>query len=211
MKGLIIKDLLSLKAYAGVLAAIVVFYFAVGFASDNVSFAIGIIQIYTTILVLNTFSYDSYVKWDKYGLSLPVTRKNMVASKYVLSIILLIIGVLFSSLFVTVTFLLKRNNVASEYLLESFFTIGGTVFAAVAFIAILLPIVYRYGVEKSRICMMLIFAIPMGILLVLKKIGISSPPIEVIKGILYACPILIILGFIASYFISLHIYLKKEF
>jgi hypothetical protein len=53
------------------------------------------------------------------------------------------------------------------------FNLRGTVFSA-----ILLPLIFKFGVEKSRIFMLAIFAAPTAAVIVLDKAGYHCPPTD---------------------------------
>lgn len=46
------------------------------------------------MMFMTTFSYDEYNKWDAYAVTLPLEKKDVVLSKYVGSILLLIVALL---------------------------------------------------------------------------------------------------------------------
>ena len=48
------------------------------------------------MIFITTFSYDEYNSWDAYAISMPVSRKDIVKSKYIASIILIFIAVIFT-------------------------------------------------------------------------------------------------------------------
>ena len=54
------------------------------------------------MITITSFSYDALAKWDRYALSLPLTRKDIVAGKYLLSIILCLLATILSFLISTV-------------------------------------------------------------------------------------------------------------
>ena len=78
MRGLLLKDLLVLKSYIRTLGGMFAIYLAMGVAWNNVYFFAGMSGILCVMMVMSSFSYDHYAKWDKYGASLPVTRSDMV-------------------------------------------------------------------------------------------------------------------------------------
>ena len=59
------------------------------------------------MMSIYSFSYDSLAKWDRFGLSLPVTRKEVVASKYILSLLFCLIGTALSFLLSSIVLYFK--------------------------------------------------------------------------------------------------------
>ena len=82
MKGLLLKDLLNLSSYKTTLFVIVLFCgIAIG-GTEAFSTASCVICVMVGMIALSTFNYDESSKSSKYILSLPVTKKEIVLSKY---------------------------------------------------------------------------------------------------------------------------------
>ena len=86
IKGLMLKDLYVFKNYKkNIYFSIIVFAFIIAMASVRIN-----VLVYGSIIFLfffgmnsiSTFSYDENSEIDKYLLSLPITRKEIVFSKY---------------------------------------------------------------------------------------------------------------------------------
>ncbi|MEL7656992.1 MAG: ABC-2 transporter permease, partial [Bacillota bacterium] len=93
MIGLILKDFYTIRQYSKTMLFMLVFFALISAGLDNpAAFFEGFIIIMSTMMSIYSFSYDNLAKWDRYGLSLPVTRKEVVASKYILSLLLCLIG-----------------------------------------------------------------------------------------------------------------------
>lgn len=212
MKGLLLKDFLILKECKQIVL-LLLFYIVISFLTNNFSFVSAILIMYTTIFVLTTFSYDAYSKWEKYSLCFPVSRKDLVLSKY-LFFLLLLAGAVFISLTLSVSFLLFINQTPNkELILETIFSMIGISTYAVFFISVLFPIVFKIGIEKSRTLMMIIMAVPF---LLFAFLGYNHmlPFRELSEQtvILFLC-VLFLLSFcalFASFFLSLKIFVKKD-
>ena len=92
MKGLIIKDLLNLSSYKTTLFLILIFCSMGMIGTDAVNFAPTFITFMIAMMVLSTFNYDEASHAEKYIVALPLTRKEIVMSKYVLAIVGNILG-----------------------------------------------------------------------------------------------------------------------
>ena len=89
MIGLIKKDLAMIKGNFKFLAIFIILYFILGLMGKmDISF---ILPFMSVIIMISTFSYDNYNKWDAYVITLPKGRKNSVKSKYVTTILLVLI------------------------------------------------------------------------------------------------------------------------
>ena len=89
--------------------------------------------------------------------------------------------------------------------------ISGVLFlVAVAFVSVLLPLIYRFGVERGRLFIMVVFAAPMAAFFVLSNAGLQPPPEEIVKLILWITPFAVALLFCLSFALSNRIYRKKD-
>ncbi|MBH6945714.1 ABC-2 transporter permease, partial [Clostridioides difficile] len=197
MKGLILKDLLNLKGNIKfILLFIIMFGFMSSLGDGNVNNFIGVIIVLCTTMIVSTFSYDDLNKWDSYVLTMPINRNDIVLSKYLTMLIFSFIGVLVS-LIVSVTIgYFKNTLILNETLLINALILS----ISVCFGSLILPLIYKFGIERARLLMILCFLVPTLALLVFKSIleNISSPiSIEIILNTLvYSLPFVAILLFV---------------
>ena len=92
IKGLLKKDLYNLASYKTTLIIIVLFCGIAIIGTDAIYWGSVVIGIIVGMISLSTFSYDEMSKSNKYILTLPVTRKEIVLEKYVLAIGATILG-----------------------------------------------------------------------------------------------------------------------
>ena len=223
MKGLIIKDLLNLSSYKTTLFLILIFCSMGMIGTDAVNFAPTFITVMIGMIVLSTFNYDEASHAEKYILALPLTRKEIVRSKYVLAIVgnILgsIIGILLTIIIVNVMNMIRPEDlIRLDY--QGLFVIGISGIFGVALIqAIQIPSVYRFGAEKGRIQMflfifLLVFIIVGGGFLI-TKIGFDINMEEVNRFMnRFGIPVLILVSaflYYISYRISYKIFKKKEY
>jgi len=203
MRGLLLKDLLNLKKQIKIFLIYLFFFIALAAFSHNFSTASGIIVVLCSILPVTAMSYDERAKWDKYALTMPVSRGDMVISKYLLGLILGA-GALLLNLTIGLLFMFASYQ---EVIITSLvlFEVG------LFMIALLLPFMFKYGVEKSRLIMLLIFFIPTGLIVLLAQSGLKPPSEATLHMLAWASPFLVLAIFIASLFISLHVYAQKQF
>ena len=212
MKGLLLKDFLILKECKQVVL-LFLFYIIISFLTNNFSFVSAILIMYTTIFVLTTFSYDAYSKWEKYSLCFPVSRKELVLSKY-LFFLLLLGGAVFISLALSFSFFLFINQTPNkELILETIFSILGIVTYAVFFVSVMFPIVFKIGIEKSRTFMMIIMAVPFlffGFLGYNHMLPFEELSEQMFIVFLCALFLLSLCALFASFFLSLKFFVKKD-
>ena len=92
IKGLLKKDLYNLASYKTTLIIVVLFCGIAIIGTDAIYWGSVVIGIIVGMISLSTFSYDEMSKSNKYILTLPVTRKEIVLEKYVLAIGATILG-----------------------------------------------------------------------------------------------------------------------
>ncbi|MEA5135103.1 MAG: ABC-2 transporter permease [Candidatus Fimivivens sp.] len=206
MKGLLLKDILMLKSYARTLGALLVFYLVFGIVADNIYFFSGMSGILCVMMVISSFSYDNYAKWDQYGASLPVTRADMVGAKYLLALAMTGIGAAVTS-FMYLVFVLVRKG---DPLAMLPIVLGATA-AGMFLVSVLLPCIYKFGAEKARLVLMIAgvaiaLFISLGAWLTPKGINIRT--VKVL--LLMVLPIAEVVGFFLSYRLSCRIYQRKE-
>ena len=77
--------------------------------------------------------------------------------------------------------------------------------------SLILPIIYRFGVERGRIAMMLVLFTPTILIYVFAQFSKGMPNLSGVIKFWFLIPIGVIVLFILSIFWSIHIYEKKEF
>ena len=217
MKGLIIKDLCVLKNQMKTLLLVLAFFIIFSIINEDATFILFLVPFYMIMILITTFNYDEFNKWDSYCNSLPLSRKEIVKSKYILfnatSLIVLIVGILAS--FIIPNFIENTN-------FESLFTsIIGVFFGICLVISLLIPFYYKFGSSRGRIMLFLCIVILALIIGMISSLDIFNN-IELMNLInslnnlslgvftLLLIIVIIIIMFI-SYYISIKIYSKKEF
>jgi len=208
MIGLLLKDLLCLKKVGAKMGIVLGIYIVIFVASGNIGFLGAIIILILTMLSMNTFAYDELAKWDYYALSLPVTKRQIVLSKY-----LLVVFFDFSSIIIVLLIYLVKNLINIETILS----LCAMSASAIIMAAVFLPLLYKLGTQKARIWMILIILLPTAGLMLLAKFKIvgtagslaviSDSTIELL--IYLAVPVALLL-LVGSYFLSCKIFEKKE-
>jgi ABC-2 type transport system permease protein len=209
MIGLLLKDFYTLKQYTRSILIMLVFFALISVGMDNsTSFFQGMFVMLFMTMTISSFSYDNLAKWDRYALSLPVTKSTVVASKYLLAIIMSMFGSAIA--FLATSIMLIFRPVEGFGIREHLLVTYGVIMVAIFFASILLPLIYKFGVEKSRLFLIAIFAVPFSLVVLLDKLGIALPPKETLITLFKLMPVLILLIFFVSYLLSVGIYKNKE-
>lgn len=222
MKGLIIKDLLQLKSYLRTLIVFIFIFVFVSLEPQNTN-TDGLLILMMTLGLgmfgMATFSYDEMAKANKYILTFPLTKKEIVLSKYILQFILTISGAILGMI-LTIIISLSLNKGMPNFIDLISIALGG-MFGIGLVESIQMPCIYKLGAEKGRIYMFIITIIIAfiagGIVMLGEKIiNFFSINLSSINNIIEVIFPIILLGLIVfeyfiSYKISYKIYSKKEF
>lgn len=214
MTGLIVKDFCTLKKQMKIYIVFLAFYAIYGIAVKKSSMFLGMCSMLSMILPISTFSWDEYVKWDKYAMALPLSPKLIVLSKYIVALLLETITIIIGlPLIIMIEF--TKGKV---HLLESLITCLVIVSVGIIFYSIFLPNIYYFGVEKARIILLILIAIPSVLIFLIlnskipilniEQLRLSKTLLELLPFILFGVAII---SFVVSFFISVAIYKKKEF
>ncbi len=210
MIGFIKKDLAMIKSNFKLLGVLIVIYAIMGLMNKmDISF---ILPFMCVMIMISSFSYDNYNKWDAYSISLPNGRKNSVKSKYITTILITLIVSIITTI---LSFIISYVNTQTINYEQILVTIFGTIFGTLLVLTIMYPIIYKFGVEKARIG---IFILVFGIVIIGSLLATYVDLSNILKVLTvledYLVIILIMISIImvyVSYLISLHINLKKEF
>lgn len=209
MLGLIKKDFLIIK---GNLKLIIVMMFVFLVMALQGQFDISFVSPFiVVVLFMSTFSYDEYNKWNSFAITLPNGRKNVVKSKYIASLILILSAIVVTILLNLLVGIIN-NNLEFDKFISS---LMGSSLAIFLIQAVMYPLIFKFGIEKGRIGLFaLTFAI-IGIIGLFKKIikiDISTNIISFVNSYWFVIiPIIIVIVLLISYKVSEKIYLKKEF
>lgn len=184
-----------------------IIFFACVFIPQGNSFVFGIIIMMFAMMVVTTISYDDLAKWDTYALTMPVTRKEIVTSKYLIMAILNVLGAILALVVGILGTLIMRQSFDLEIL-----AITGVIFL-IAFIfgSVIIPLIYKFGTEKARLMLILCALIPTALILLVEQMNVPLPNTANPWVYLILLVGLTIVGLIVSFIISLRIYEKKEF
>ena len=156
MKGLLLKDWYQVRSsmktmYLAVAVVLIIWMFG---SSSSYVFPVSYAAIFLGILPVNLLTYDQSVGWVEYGRTLPVSKKTLVAEKYLIGLFCAAAAVVIGGLFVTVIPL--RTGTAPDKDVLSL--LAGSVCAILLVNGISLPLLYRFGAEKARMIYVLTFA-----------------------------------------------------
>ena len=163
-----------------------------------------------------SFSYDEQAKADRYIQSFPVTKKEIVLSKYLLLTMLITLGAVIG---ITLGLLVSVVTRQVLGLLETMLLMTISIFGVSLIEAIEIPCFYKFGLEKGRILFIVVIMLfSFGASVIITNIGDRiSGNINfegIINKMIYFVPlILVVATFVVlwiSYKISYRIFDRKE-
>ena len=145
MKALLLKDIRVLSINMKFYFILILLYTFMGAFVDNM----GIFQLYPILLFslfpITALSYDERCHWNQYGITMPISRRDLVLSKYILGIA----GALLISVFTLAVNLLFRYGNTDPGTLSCF--ILAVMSASMISLDLILPISLCFGTEKGRL------------------------------------------------------------
>lgn len=212
MKGLIINNLYSIEKSiksSSLLTGVAVVLLFLTNHSATLKLAGFLPFVLIPIHAFEILKYDAMSGWNKYEIILPVTRKRIIESKYLTFILLFIFSFLlvFGIAYIAHLFKLPTmDSVFFNYLLRGMGLI-------ICIAALVYPITFRLGTEKSDSIMMGSVGLSLSIYFVMVMmlevfIGNVKDFDEIFSTIFFIASVLFLF---ISYIISVNIYKNKEF
>ena len=145
MIGLLRKDLYMTAAYCRSFLLILAVFLGVGFVNEESSFFVLYPMIIGMMLPVSILSYDERFKWPTACDAMPCTRAQVVSSKYVLTLLMVLLVFVLTMLIQGIR-LFRLGAPERLWHLPALLLPVGLVGPA-----LLLPVIFRLGVEKGRL------------------------------------------------------------
>lgn len=208
-KGLIYKDLFLLKEAFPIAALAVLFLLfsiTLGFTGGFLALCI-MLLVFAVKVVESTLIYDETDGWDSFVLTAPVSRKEIIRSKYLLQILFLAGAFLLSAVLLLLISLVPQFD-GEEWLY--IMLIVGFCYALV-YGAVVIPVYLKFGQHTSRYVAFVILIVVAGLFGVTFGFSMfmefAASTIPLLIGILAVS----LAAYGASYLVSQKIYAKREF
>lgn len=201
MKGLLIKDWKTLVKQTKVMLAITALLACVP-STYMSAFAL----FYAAMLPVTALAYDERAKWDELAAMMPYTAKAIVGSKYVLGL-MLVLPVL--ALSILSRLLVHSTPIVSEDTMSLLITAC----LSLILMAINLPFMFRFGVEKGRLiyivltCVFVITGVTYADKLADMVSGFETVMVTTVPLLLLAAAVIALL---LSYVISVRVYRARR-
>ena len=174
MKGLLIKELCLLKNSMKTQLFMILIFAVLGIFMKNVSYTGMMVTVMGTNMILGTLSYDESSSWNRYAMTLPVRREDLISVKYILMYLLTTVSVLFTALLG-----IPLSIIADLSLAECLATVAACGAVALFASSMNLMLCTKLGVEKARIIMVLTYMIPFAIVFLLYYLAVEKHMVDV--------------------------------
>lgn len=140
MKGLLRKDLYLMIKYCRLFFILIIVFSFAGAWNNNLFFALYPITI-SSIIPVNLLSYDEKSNWSLYACTFPCSRKEIVSSKYILTVCTLTLSAIIVEIVQIINMIIRHNFHISGLL---------TIFTII-FIAGLLPPAFMFPLPSNQV------------------------------------------------------------
>lgn len=219
MKGLLIKDykllMLQKKTFLLMLLIAICMNFAM---QENALFIIGYLTFFAAFVANTTMSYDEYGNGILFLLTLPVTGKTYVRSKYAGNLLLILTFWFASAVLEAVLYTVQGMQFFTT---ETMIGACSILPSSLIFVDFMIPLVLRFGQEKGKLVWAAVGGLIFAVIAVLNALS-EAGKLEAVKqllgnlvqhGILLTVCIigLSLLGLAVSYGFSVKVMEKKLF
>lgn len=213
MIGLVYKDFLVQRKTMGYYLVLTAIY---AVAATGGGMGMGVLGAMTmlvgVLLPTSAFAFDEQARWDGYAAALPGGRRDMVRGRYLFTLACVLGGCVLTVTAMGAVSLLGLGGDMPGILLTAAACTG----MALLIDCVLLPLLFRFGAEKSRIMMMVLFAtVFSGVVVLGKVLSVrveTWEPAGWMATVMPAAAVLLLaVAVTASYRVSLGICAKKEY
>lgn len=151
MKGLLIKEFIMFRknCITPIIFLIFIMFAGIMGQSQMIVFA----PVFISIIPSSYMTFDETSRWDIYSLIIPEKRSNIVSSKYIFTLILISISIIFAALSGFIGLNINKEN---EFVWSSFLSlIESLIIVGLIFPMVILPFNFKLGTAKARIAAMI--------------------------------------------------------
>ena len=217
MRGLFEKDLRLTLARKQTLLIFIVMALIMGMTMDG-SFLVGYLTMLGSIIAVGTISYDEFDNGFAFLMTLPFERKTYVREKYLFCLMMEAVSWCAGALIYCLGSLVREGGGNPAGDLPMLLSLIPVLFLSVS---VFIPLVLRYGSEKSRVALFLVFGLMALIIFGAKQVLAGQAEIfagleAALEDLPSAVILLILTAFcgvlsFVSYLCSVRIMEKKEF
>lgn len=208
MKGLLLKDFYMIWKYCRMVLVLMMVFLAVSATGEENIFFIIYPMMVASIVPTTLLSYDEKCGWNVYSAGLPYSRAQLVSVKYMAAAILMMAVWLCSAIIQLIRIAFGSSMTFNELA----FTLSLLLVMGVVSSSVILPVMFKYGVEKGRFAYYFMIAVVCGSGVAFSNILSSiSFTLDIQTNMI---PVIMAAGAIAvfavSWLISIKIYQNRE-
>ncbi|QQK08499.1 ABC-2 transporter permease [Miniphocaeibacter halophilus] len=214
MKGLLLKDLYYLKSMKNALIVFMGLWILNFMTRSNYFASLLMISYINGVMSIQTIYEEEKSNWNKYSLTMPINKSEIVMSKYLLTFFTIIVSIL-----IGIICLMLFNNFSIN--INTLSTVAMVIGLNLMFFSLYMLIAIKYGMEKSTIMLFVFIGVMvLTILYLYNKLPLVK---EMFQNIFYRFnsinevgTIFLSIGiglflYILSMLVSIKIFKNKEF
>lgn len=214
MKSLILKDLYNIGHNVKSMLFILVVFAVALIPTSGVAGYIFVCAILCSMMIVTTFSFDDNSKWARYAMIMPVSKKDLVAGKFIVLAIFCLVGSLFGLVVGSIVGLtIKSISYDLAGIGELLFLTLTAWVVSIIYGSMSIPLVFKFGAEKGRVLLLISFLFPAALCFGIYQLFIILG-IELTEHFMFALlccsPIIALIWCYGMYQISYRIFTKQE-
>lgn len=199
MKALLLKEFYVASRTCRAFFFVIVVFFGLSFFGRSSQFFFLYPLMMVGMIPVTLLSYDERDGWDKYSLTLPCTRAQLVSAKY-------LIGLIFSGVVFLLVELLLAIGLFTGGTFDFLSMSSALLLLTLLGPSILMPFSFKFGSEKGRIAYYFVLALLFAVIAFLVGMGFYVY-LDGFSWLVIAAAVLLYLG---SWRLSIHFYEKRE-
>ena len=214
MKSLILKDLYNIGHNVKSMLFILVVFAVALIPTSGVAGYIFVCAILCSMMIVTTFSFDDNSKWTRYAMIMPVSKKDLVAGKFIVLAIFCLAGSLFGLVVGSIGGLTIKSVSFDLIGIGELLLFALTAWVvSIIFGSMSIPLVFKFGAEKGRVLLLISFLFPAALCFGIYQLFVILD-IELTEHFMFALlccsPIIALIWCYVMYQISYRIFSKQE-
>lgn len=145
IRGLLLKDIFELWAQCRVQLVLTGVYLLLPLFIKGIGLFASVGMMLLAMMPIYALGYDERCRWERYALAMPVRKRDLFWSRFLLGVIAIALGAAVQAL---AALLAGRGELLSS--------LAVTAPSAVVYLLITLPLMMKLGVEKGRFLLLLL-------------------------------------------------------
>lgn len=177
MKAMMYADWMNFRQSLKSMLFIVVVFALTGFFFSGPMFFTMIVVMLSIMMPITLCSVDKAYGWDRLSLSMPILRRDVIGSKFALSLLASTAALVLSLVLTAVYCMIHPDTVFLESAAALLFSEA----VAIVLMGIILVTTVKWGVEKARYIMLACVWIPILFVFLVQKIGMPQPDLSILN------------------------------